>query len=192
MAVQLQSPIIPLNRFNNLEISKFEVGKTLKTLHSKPYHIRKITNAESEAVLEHLRKYFFRDEPLNLAVKLIESPDSRCIELEEYSLKSIKEGNSIMAVTPCGKIVGVCLNGLINGKDTEEEETEECNDPKFAKILEILEYCGKEGTNAVLHKYPDIGKVMFVKILSTDTEWRGMGIARELLEYTRYGLLLYL
>ncbi|XP_031341811.1 dopamine N-acetyltransferase-like isoform X2 [Photinus pyralis] len=187
MAVDLQSPLILIKQFNNLEISKFEAEQPFKTPHSKLIHIRRITPADSDAVLEHLRKYFFRDEPLNLAVKLIEFPDSTCVELEEYSLKSIKEGHSAMAVTPCGKIVGVCLNGLMNGKDPVEEESEECNNPKFAQILELLDYCGKEGTNAVLQKFPEAESVMFVKILSTDTEWRGMGIARELLEYTSIG-----
>ncbi|KAF5282073.1 hypothetical protein FQA39_LY00598 [Lamprigera yunnana] len=181
MALQFESPISLINKFQNLDVSKFEVDN------KKPlqYNIRIITEDDSDVLLHHLRTFFFKDEPLNVTIKLIENESSRCYELEEYSLKCIKDGISLMATTPSGKVIGVCLNGILKIDEPEEDE-KECLNPKFKKILELLNYCGQEGTNALLEKYPKVKKMLFVKILSTDKAWRGQGVARELLEKTRY------
>lgn len=154
---------------------------------SDTYEVQVITQKDSEPLLAHLRKFFFKDEPLNVAVKLIEFDDSTCVELEDYSLKSINEGTSVMAITPSGKIVGVCLNGTIkmDCQDEDEEEVHSPN-PKFEKIMKFLDFCGKQGTKSITKQFPDVSKVMFVKIISTDTAWRGKGIAKALMEKTRY------
>lgn len=150
----------------------------------EPYQVRAITENDTEPLLNFLRQFFFKDEPLNVAVKLIEFKDSTCIELEEYSLKSIKDGTSLMAITDSGNIIGVCLNGKIL-KDEPEEDEEECPNPKFGKIVKLLNYAGNEGSKIIAQRYPDVEKTMFVKILSVDGAWRGKGIAKELMDKTR-------
>ncbi|KAF2901482.1 hypothetical protein ILUMI_04707 [Ignelater luminosus] len=151
----------------------------------EPYEIRAIKETDQEPVISFLRKFFFKDEPLNVAVKLIEFKDSTCVELEEFSIKSIKDGISLMAITNSGNIIGVCLNGKIDQNEPEEEE-EECPNPKFSKILKLLAYAGKEGSKIIAEKYPDVEKIMFAKILSVDGAWRGKGIAKELMDRTRH------
>lgn len=56
------------------------------------YTIVPITSKEVDKVVQFLRKFFFRDEPLNVAVRLLEGPNSTCQELEEYCVNCIPEG----------------------------------------------------------------------------------------------------
>ncbi|XP_017786621.1 PREDICTED: dopamine N-acetyltransferase-like isoform X2 [Nicrophorus vespilloides] len=148
----------------------------------EPYDIQIITKPDVEKVIGFLRKFFFRDEPLNVNVKLLEGDDATCLELEEFSVKSIKDGLSLMAVSESGKVVGVCLNGAMRRNDVEEDE-EDCPNEKFAKILNLLETVDKQAD--IFGKFPDVNSVMNVKILSVDTTWRGRGIAKQLMDRTR-------
>lgn len=77
------------------------------------YHIEIITRDDKHRVLKFLRRFFFRDEPLNQNIALIpEGEDSTCLELEDYCSKSSLENNlSLMAVSSTGAIIGVLLNG---------------------------------------------------------------------------------
>jgi len=159
----------------------------------EPYEVRIVTEKDSEQIIDHLRKFFFKDEPLNVSVKLIESDDSRCPELESYSIKSIKDGISLMAITDSNKIIGVCLNQKLH-RDDLEEEVKKCPNPKFEKILKFLRTLDKEGN--VFGQYPDVDKILNVFILSVDGSWRGKGIAKKLMDMTRkfareqgYGLM---
>ncbi|KAF2901478.1 hypothetical protein ILUMI_04703 [Ignelater luminosus] len=149
---------------------------------TEPYEIKDATKEDSENILVFLRKFFFRDEPLNTSIQLIESENAVCMELEEFSLKSLYEGISLIATTTSGKIVGVCLNGILK-RDDPEEELHECSNPKFAKILKLLDKLEREGN--VFGQFPDVNKVLTVKVLSVDNGWRGKGIAKELMNKTR-------
>lgn len=77
------------------------------------YHIQIITKDDKLRILKFLRRFFFRDEPLNHSIELIpESEDSTCLELEEYcSMSSLENNLSFMAVSTNGAIIGVILNG---------------------------------------------------------------------------------
>uniref|UniRef100_A0A1Y1KBC8 aralkylamine N-acetyltransferase n=1 Tax=Photinus pyralis TaxID=7054 RepID=A0A1Y1KBC8_PHOPY len=191
MSVYIQPSVILVDKFKKMRffrneseteevMSESSTPSTPTSPAPEPYEIKTITNADSDALLGHLRKFFFKDEPLNVAVQLIEYENSTCPELERYSLKR------------------VCLNGTITSTISNEAETEEddCENVKFSKVRSFLNYCGKEGTKAIAQRYPDVEKIMFVKIISTDTAWRGKGIAKELMDRTRkigrergYGLI---
>lgn len=81
---------------------------------SMDYHIQLIKNEDRERVIKFLRRFFFRDEPLNHSIQLIpEGEDSTCLELEEYSTASISENMSVMALSASGNVVGVSINGKI-------------------------------------------------------------------------------
>jgi len=57
------------------------------------YKIVHVTPKDTEKVLEHLRRSFFIEEPLNICIQLLgENGDEDCPELEEYCSKSILEG----------------------------------------------------------------------------------------------------
>lgn len=133
-----------------------------------------ISNNDTENVLLFLRKFFFQDEPLNVNVKLLEA-EPTCIELEYYSLQSIKDGVSVMAINETGDIIGVCLNGISARNDVVEDEAE-CKNEKFAKILALLSHVDKEVN--VFGKYEDIDKILIIKIISVDSNCRGRGIAK--------------
>lgn len=70
------------------------------------YKIVHVTPKDTEKVLEHLRRFFFREEPLNIDVKLLgENGDEDCCELEEYCSQSIPEGIRIFSQGVCQKVL---------------------------------------------------------------------------------------
>uniref|UniRef100_A0A1B6EAE7 aralkylamine N-acetyltransferase n=1 Tax=Clastoptera arizonana TaxID=38151 RepID=A0A1B6EAE7_9HEMI len=151
------------------------------------YSIVPITNRDADRVVDFLRRFFFRDEPLNVAIDLIEDANSRCVELEEYCLTSVDEGVSIMAVSETGKILGVCLNGILSREEQEAENENEVEpsvgNPKFKKILTLLYRVGRESN--VFKQFSDVDKVIDIKIASVDTSCRGQGIAKALFDRTK-------
>lgn len=68
----------------------------METISNKPsYTIVPITEKDVERVVNFLRKFFFRDEPLNVAVGLLDEPNSTCRELEEYCVDCVPEGKQL-------------------------------------------------------------------------------------------------
>lgn len=66
------------------------------------YKIVPISQKDTEKVLDHLRKSFFREEPLNVDVKLLgERGDEECRELESYCVQSIPEGTQHLGLKSC-------------------------------------------------------------------------------------------
>jgi len=147
------------------------------------YKIVHVTPKDTEKVLEHLRRSFFIEEPLNICIQLLgENGDEDCPELEEYCSKSILEGLSLMAVSACGTVVGVVLNGSHEPGHLEEAEraADACLHPRFRKILQLL--AAVDRGSDVFSKFPDVDKLVEVRILSVDSAMRGRGIAKVLLE----------
>lgn len=147
-----------------------------------PYEIEVIQKDDKEEVLDFLRRFFIRDEPLNVAVKLLDNDESRCAELEEYSLKELDNGFNLKAVSN-GKIIGVSLNGILERGYINELAEVSCPNKKFEKVLMLLDHVAKESD--VFSHFPDVDKAMCVKILSVDGKWRGRGIAKDLMNRTR-------
>lgn len=50
---------------------------------------------------------------MNLAVNLLETPESRCDELEDYAASTLEDGVSVAAVDEKGEYVGVIINGIV-------------------------------------------------------------------------------
>ncbi|XP_071634644.1 arylalkylamine N-acetyltransferase 1 isoform X1 [Temnothorax longispinosus] len=146
------------------------------------YHIEIINKDDKLKVLKFLRRFFFRDEPLNQSIQLIpEGEDSTCMELEDYCSHSSLENNlSLMAVSASGAIVGVLLNGKMDPPSNEEPEyIQSCKNAKFKKILRLLHHIDK-GVN-INGQYRDFN-VLEVRIISVDTNWRGKGVGKTLIE----------
>jgi hypothetical protein len=62
------------------------------------YKIVPVTPEDTEKVLEHLRRFFYREEPLNIYIKLLgENMDEDCAELDQYSAQTIPEGIRIFS-----------------------------------------------------------------------------------------------
>jgi len=87
-----------------------------------------------------------------------------------------------MAVSSCGTVVGVVLNGSQEPGHLEEMErcADSCPHPRFRKILQLL--AAVDRGSDVFGKFPDVDKLVEVRIVSVDTAMRGRGIAKALLE----------
>ena len=87
-----------------------------------------------------------------------------------------------MAVSSCGKVVGVVLNGSQEPGHQEEMEkyADTCPHQRFRKILQLL--AAVDRGSDVFGKFPDVDKLVDVRILSVDSEMRGRGIAKALLQ----------
>ncbi|KAM3960229.1 arylalkylamine N-acetyltransferase [Aphomia sociella] len=200
MAVTGARDIVSLNEkgrygHENARIDKYTLGDELpaqladislrpRKMAQPSYTIRRIKPEESDTAIQFLRNFFFLDEPMNLAVNLLETPDSRCIELEEYSASSISEGLSIAAVDEKGEFVGVIINGLAKREEIDyTDHSEDCPNPKFKRILKVLYHLNREAK--IWDKLPTTcNKVMEVRIASTHSAWRGRGLMRVLCKET--------
>ncbi|XP_017791477.1 PREDICTED: dopamine N-acetyltransferase-like isoform X1 [Habropoda laboriosa] len=146
------------------------------------YHIQVVTKDDKLRILKFLRRFFFRDEPLNQSIELIpENEDSTCLELEEYcSMSSLENNLSLMAVSTNGAIVGVLLNGKMDPPSDEEPEyISTCENPKFKKILRLLNYVDRNVNRD--GKFRGLN-ILEIRIISVDSNWRGKGIAKSLME----------
>ncbi|XP_050549997.1 arylalkylamine N-acetyltransferase 1 isoform X1 [Spodoptera frugiperda] len=153
----------------------------IKKIIEPAYHVRVITAKDKDRTIDFLRRFFFRDEPMNLAVNLLETPTSRCIDLEEYAASSLDQGVSLAAVDDNGEFVGVVINAIINRDDVEEDKTEECTHHKFKRILRLLTHLSNEAK--VWEKVPASCNVMMeLRIASTHPDWRGRRIMKVLAE----------
>ncbi|KAJ8966864.1 hypothetical protein NQ314_003258 [Rhamnusium bicolor] len=132
------------------------------------YEIQIITIEDKEEVQNFLQTFFYRDEPLNSYLQVISEETPRCIDLEIFSLKNLENGLNLKVIHN-GKLIGVCLNGILERGWVEKEEPFKCEDKKFNYI-----------------RFPGCDKAITVKILSVDGAYRGKGIAKELVAKTRY------
>jgi predicted GNAT family acetyltransferase len=82
-------------------------------------------------------------------------------------------------------VVGVALNGSHEPGHLDEmqKNADSCPNPRFRKILQLL--TAVERGSDVFSKFPDVDRLVEVRILSVDTALRGRGIAKALLEESR-------
>lgn len=152
------------------------------------YSIVRLFPADKERVVDFLVKTFFKDEPLNIAVGLLQE-GQRCHELEDYCTMPLSQGVSLAAVNEANEIVGVCINNINykRGASSGPEEEEDCPHPKFRHIMNFLKWLEKK--NDLFSKFNNINKYLDISILSTDAEYRGQGIAKKLVyESIEYAL----
>ncbi|KAH8284584.1 hypothetical protein KR018_004943 [Drosophila ironensis] len=178
-----------------------KMGEALKVSSEKdcPYTIELVRPEDGEAVIAMLKTFFFKDEPLNTFLDLGE-----CKELEKYSLKPLGDNCSYKAVNKEGKIIGIFLNGLLrrpvgfillkpripclfsvdsrkqSPNDVAGKAADGCEHPKFKKILSLFDHV-EENFN-IFDLYPNEDVMLDGKILSVDTNYRGLGIAGRLTE----------
>ncbi|KAH8401917.1 hypothetical protein KR009_008700 [Drosophila setifemur] len=143
-----------------------------------PYTIELIRPEDGKAVIAMLKTFFFKDEPLNTFLELGE-----CEELEKYSLKPLVDNCSYKAVHKNGDIIGIFLNGLLRRPtpgEVSESAADSCKHPKFKKILSLFDHV--ENNFNIFDLYPKENLILDGKILSVDTNYRGLGIAGRLTE----------
>ncbi|XP_050344449.1 arylalkylamine N-acetyltransferase 1 isoform X2 [Nymphalis io] len=148
------------------------------------YTLRKLTSKDKEPVIDFLRRFFFRDEPLNLTINLLETPESRCLELEDYASSTLGDGASVAAVDENGDFVGMVINGIVKREEIDyTDKSEDCPNPKFRRILKLLGHLDREAR--IWDKLPQsCHTVVEIRIASTHSDWRGRGLMRVLCEET--------
>ncbi|KAG8230552.1 hypothetical protein J437_LFUL010153 [Ladona fulva] len=153
------------------------------------YEIVPIQEKDHGRVLAFLRRTFFADEPLNVALGLLEGrtpcpEDGRpsCPALEAHCRETLSHGLSLMALSG-GEIVAVTLNGESTPEGSEQliEEAKHCTDHKFRKVLNLMVYLD-EKTN-VFQRF-GVDRALEMRILAVDGTWRGRGLATALVRRT--------
>lgn len=192
MAVHMQRSFLARSRpqIERFKFSRYESIDEIMTppitpttpISPKEYDILPATPEDKEEIINFLREFFFRDEPLNKCSRLISEESPVCADLENFSLAELDNGLNLKAVYN-GKIIGVSLNSLIERGYLEKEDKHNVTDRKFSKIYRLLSQVAKESD--VFAKFTDCDKGMTVKILSVNGAFRGQGIAKELMNKTR-------
>lgn len=143
------------------------------------FDVRIATESDRTRIVEFLRKFFFRDEPLNNYLGLVTDEKPICEDLEKFACKDIGDPSIVAELD--GKLIGVCLNGILY-KDKKDDPFV-CEDKEFAKICNLLEHVAVDSDP--FQHFPDADKAMSVKIISVDGTYRGKGIAKQLMAKTR-------
>ncbi|XP_022918369.2 arylalkylamine N-acetyltransferase 1-like [Onthophagus taurus] len=138
-----------------------------------------LTESDTPKVQQFLKKFFYKDEPLNVCVKLWEREET-IKSLEIYSTLPIKYNCSLKALNDKNEIVGVCLNKIRTKIETDDVNFE---DPVFSQIVGIMEKGDTECK--IFEKYPNIDQYLQHDIVSVDPNIRGQGIATKLLDMSR-------
>jgi arylalkylamine N-acetyltransferase len=89
------------------------------------------------------------------------------------------------AVSPNGDLMGVVLNNLtyrIDGEKNNEIEEETKDDTKFNIITAFLDKVEREVD--VLKKYPNVDRLIDIKIIAVDKSFRGQGVCKALIDKT--------
>ncbi|XP_025198944.1 dopamine N-acetyltransferase-like [Melanaphis sacchari] len=148
------------------------------------HNIVPTTAEDKQVVIDFLRKFFFRDEPLILGINMREDYDSLA-KLENYCFNFMDNGLAFKAVSPNGDLIGVVLNNVMHREDGEknnESEEDIKDNTKFSVITTFLDKVEREAD--VFKKYPSIDRVMDIKIISVDESFRGQGVCKALIDKT--------
>lgn len=146
------------------------------------FKIVPIIKNDEITVIEFLQKFFTRDEPLNAAINLIKEED---VAIRKYIIGLFDNGLAFKAVSPNGDLIGVVLNNLTyrvaREKNNENEEDAKDN-TKFNIITAFLDKVEQEAD--VFQKFPNVDRVMDIKIISVDESFRGQGVCKALIDKT--------
>ncbi|KAF5294539.1 hypothetical protein FQR65_LT10731 [Abscondita terminalis] len=144
------------------------------------FTIRLATKNDLPKIIDHLRDYFYRDEPINASVCLIDSIPSNSTP-EDLCLESVEDGVSFIAIDRFNQIIGVCLNEVCHRFQISQDV--HLDNPTLSSIFKFLDYTHTEAQ--VFEKFPQIEKLLCVNIISVSALWRGNGVAERLLVETR-------
>lgn len=156
------------------------MSEVIKCIHN----IVPTTAEDKQVVIEFLRKSFFRDEPLIWGINMLEDVDSLA-KLENYCFNFVDNGLAFKAVSPDGDLIGVVLNNVMcrgDGEKNNESEEDTKDNTKFNDITAFLDKVEREAD--VFKKYPNVDRVMDIKIISVDESFRGQGVCKALIDKT--------
>jgi len=156
----------------------------MSEVNKRIYNIVPITTEDTNIVIDFLRKFFFRDEPLILAINMLDDIESLS-KLENYCFHFVNNGIGFKAISSNGELMGVVLNSITYKSDNEDNnESEEGpeDNTKFKIITTFLDKVEREAN--VFKKYPNVDRIMDIKIISVDKSFRGLGVCKALFDKT--------
>ncbi|XP_060870316.1 arylalkylamine N-acetyltransferase 1-like [Metopolophium dirhodum] len=147
------------------------------------FNIVPITDNDKQIIQNSLRQYFFHDEPLCVSLELIEERES-LIEFENFCTDLIKYGVSFMAISvDTGEMMGAALNSTVCRSNEIKQYGDENKSSKYNDIMVILDKAGRE--TDVFGQYPNIDRMMELKIITVNEEYRGLGICKALINKSK-------
>ncbi|XP_015363578.1 PREDICTED: dopamine N-acetyltransferase-like isoform X1 [Diuraphis noxia] len=144
-----------------------------------------ITDNDKQVVMNSLKQYFFRDEPLCASLGLMEEKES-VVQLENFCADLLQSGVSFMAVSAeTGEMVGASLNTTIC-RDNEIKQFGDENNDKSSKFNDIMVLLDKAGRDVdVFGHYPNINRIMELKIITVNEAYRGQGVCKALINKSK-------
>ncbi|XP_022168222.1 dopamine N-acetyltransferase-like [Myzus persicae] len=144
-----------------------------------------ITDNDKQVVMNSVTQYFFRDEPLCASLGLMEEKES-VIQLENFCSDLLQCGVSFMAVSAeTGEMMGASLNTTLCRDDEIKKYGDENND-KSSKFNEIMVFLDKAEQNIdIFGKYPNIDRIMELKIITVNEAYRGQGVCKALINKSK-------
>ncbi|XP_022182146.1 dopamine N-acetyltransferase-like [Myzus persicae] len=147
------------------------------------FDIVPITDNDKQIVQNSLKKYYLRDEPLSASVGFLEEEES-IIRFEKACAGIIKHGVSFMAISAeTGEMMGASLNMTVCRSDGIKQYGDENKSSKLNDILILLDKAERE--TDVFGKYPNVDRMMDLKIITVNEEYRGLGICKALINKSK-------
>ncbi|XP_047100065.1 arylalkylamine N-acetyltransferase 1-like isoform X2 [Schistocerca piceifrons] len=150
---------------------------------SVPYAIRQLTARDSPQLVDFLRRFFLRDEPLNAAMGIMANGRQSWPEQERFLLEPLSQVD-----TMSGKIMGVFINHVHQpGHEGEAvREVETCPDPAFREILRFTTSVDLQVSEKLRALFPDVHLHRLEIVAgSVDPAARNCGIGIALVEHTK-------
>lgn len=102
-----------------------------------------------------------------------------------------KLGLTFKAVSSNGDLMGVIVNDIMirdNYNELQADDDSEDDDPtnRFNKFMNIFKKVEKESN--VFGKYPEINRIISIKIVAVNDVFKGQGVCKVLFDKTKYVL----
>ncbi|XP_060868424.1 arylalkylamine N-acetyltransferase 1-like [Metopolophium dirhodum] len=138
------------------------------------FNIVPIIDNDSQSVLSFIEKYFIRDEPLKASVALIKEKES-IVKFKDFCCNIFNNGDNILYV------MGVTLNTIMSKDDLIVQYGDEnfISNLKFDDI-EVFLYKIRRDID-LYEKYPNVDRIMELKIISVNEKYRGQGVCKALI-----------
>lgn len=148
------------------------------------FEIRSALEQDREQIHQHMNNFFFKDEPLSSNFGGLPDDDPLYEDLYNLVAESLKEPSHNVVIFDEGKLIGVALNELHEKNQPIKFTENTVRSKNFEHICNILEYVEKESN--LFEKFPFCDKMLLLKMLSVDSSYRGKGLAKILINKSRY------
>jgi len=153
------------------------------------YDIVATTSEDRPIVMEFIKNYFFRHEPLVVCLDLFEEIES-LERLQNYAFKTLNNGLTLKAVSSNGDLMGVILSSIqsrdSNTNPENSDDEYEQGDTAVDKFEKFMNLFGKVAREIDLFGvYPEINRVLDIEIVAVDEAFRGRGVCKRLFDKTK-------